>query len=343
MGHGQLVLSPNYSHEDCGDRPSSPKGLPPKHLAGNRPEGLLEWSTRRSAAVLCIPDPNWVVFNFQRLAFDSNYVRHKCDTTRITYILYLYRETLEQPVCTKIATTILKMAAAGGDRGGLDVTMTAGELQSKCWLCTTSNDMQMTSYLDSLTEECKGQGVFGAPCGDKDHGKNLSAWLTKAPTRIERVLFSKLLQSDIGTLENKNESNEIKSMLLDFVLENQNLNSFKVILDHLLDSKQTQDQTLLSLAVWKALAKEAAYEEPMIIDRAFTSLKEMRAFLVEHEGNWKKYSNRVLASGNIQLVIELVAPFVGWVDEEIWDEAYEDESDDEDWSDGDGSDSVVDE
>jgi hypothetical protein len=300
------------------------------------------WNGQPDGRQLCcvsqIPSGLFSAFNGWQLR--STQVRHNQDNI---YPVPLSSKPFKKTVCTKIATTILKMAAAGGDRGGLDVTMTAGELQSKCWLCTTSNDMQMTSYLDSLTEECKGQGVFGAPCGDKDHGKNLSAWLTKAPTRIERVLFSKLLQSDIGTLENKNESNEIKSMLLDFVLENQNLNSFKVILDHLLDSKQTQDQTLLSLAVWKALAKEAAYEEPMIIDRAFTSLKEMRAFLVEHEGNWKKYSNRVLASGNIQLVIELVAPFVGWVDEEIWDEAYEDESDDEDWSDGDGSDSVVDE
>jgi hypothetical protein len=101
-------------------------------------------------------------------------------------------------------------------------------------------------------------------------------------------------------------------MLFDFVHETKNnLNSFFAILRRLLELELSCRLTLLALAVSKSVAFSKANEERVPLDAIeFKTVGDVRTFVAQHRHGWKAHLKSVVASGEVQLVVQLVSPWV---------------------------------
>jgi predicted CopG family antitoxin len=215
------------------------------------------------------------------------------------------------------------MAATTEEWEGLGVMV---EMKWTCCVCSTvAFGFARTPPDDRFVDEeditpleiaeMKGDysSLFDVPCQCDDHSKNLDTWLRKIPSSgAERIFFSQLLHVRIHMLENKQDRNEIKSMLLDFVQETEDdENSFSDILERLVEMKHNQERMFVCLAAWKRLAEGVANEQA-IAPPSFTTMREIHTYIAEHKDRWKQFLNSVLASGSVHLVARLVGPFLGW-------------------------------
>jgi hypothetical protein len=162
------------------------------------------------------------------------------------------------------------------------------------------------------SEDLGNETLRETSCNGANHCKYVLAWLSSSPAQGQRVEYSRFLDGRILRLDLESDKNEIKSMLFDFVHDKGvNKNSFRSILDRLRELEHKNVKVVLGLAVLKSLAEAESNNEP--IRRKAKKLKTMRdiqSLIASRRESWKIHMNAVSASGKVQLVVQLVEPFI---------------------------------
>jgi hypothetical protein len=207
------------------------------------------------------------------------------------------------------------MAASFANLKDTDSLGVLGEVAWNCWFCSTGTVFNKHSRREWKTNVCAGQqkSCLDAKCKNKDHKQNVARWLGRVPAAgEERIVFSRVLDARIHHLRCESDKREIKSMLYEFIHEtNATENSFLAIVNRLAELEKLDSQVILALGVWKRLAQGRADAEPMQPE-TFSSLKEIRSYLKQQRAKWKDHKDSVASSGSVQLLVQLVTPFIDW-------------------------------
>jgi hypothetical protein len=149
-------------------------------------------------------------------------------------------------------------------------------------------------------------------CNGANHCKYVLAWLSSSPAQGQRVEYSRFLDGRILRLDLESDKNEIKSMLFDFVHDKGvNKNSFRSILDCLRELEHKNVKVVLGLAVLKSLAEAESNNEPIRQKaKKLKTMRDIQSLIASRRESWKIHMNTVSASGKVQLVVQLVEPFI---------------------------------
>jgi hypothetical protein len=184
-----------------------------------------------------------------------------------------------------------------------------GELTWTCAICVKYSG----EYSWKSTTTTRPARLSGMACRNPDHTSNVREWLSREDIKkVKRLEILEWLQDRVEYLDLESDKKEIKLILFDFLHEHTSPKDTVLgVLDRLAEMEKNSTRAVLALAVLKALAHEESNDEPISsTNREFKTMQDVQDFVTLQRKSWKLHTRSIAASGKVQLILQLVDPFL---------------------------------
>jgi hypothetical protein len=155
--------------------------------------------------------------------------------------------------------------------------------------------------------------LFESHYQSETHRRCVNAFLSANHPESMREKLARLLDPYAAQLATSSQRERVHSQLYLYVMKGSNIEATQCLISALsrLQACMKQDLVVpLALAVCKHLSLSLARKEKLEACPTFVDEDEMRSFLRGREDAWKRYKLSVLESGQVELIVSMVLPFV---------------------------------